>query len=469
MQDVINKTTGDIRIDSLLHHSFLPAGLHTGTPVAISYAFAERAFTLDEVNYNLDFYPNFQPMNAQLQTMVRESLNHIAAQVGVHFTETADPADAMMRFGTYSGGAYDWAAGLAQSFTGFHEGRHKGADVYIHQRWINPTERFYEDSLRSTILHEIGHALGLKHPGHYGDTDQGPFLPAELDDHSNTVMSYYGHGDPVLGEFDLLALRHLYSDTFSPDARQFFVIPADKSSVLGSIIDDIFIYDVATTQGTSVYINGDWGNDWLDIRISDPAPFYITFDGGPGVDHAQFNVAFDALENFVVNDSGQARIDLLSSTGWQTVDLQHTERVHFTDRSLALDIEGNAGDMFRLYQAALDRGGNLEGLGYWINLHDNGTALVHIAQGFIESAEFNARLGDAQENSAFVSALYQNVLGRQGEEGGVAYWLGALESQMTQRNSVLVNFSESAENRANVADEISQGIGYTPWEMVEIA
>jgi hypothetical protein len=34
---------------------------------------------------------------------------------------------------------------------------------------------------------------------------------------------------------------------------------------------------------------------------------------------------------------------------------------------------------------------------------------------------------------------------------------------------VLVNFSESAENRANVADDISQGIVYTPFEMVEIA
>lgn len=34
---------------------------------------------------------------------------------------------------------------------------------------------------------------------------------------------------------------------------------------------------------------------------------------------------------------------------------------------------------------------------------------------------------------------------------------------------MLVNFSESAENRANVADVISEGIAYTPWSMVEIA
>jgi len=470
VQDLIDKTTGDIRIDALLHSSFLPTGLQTGTPVTISYAFAERAFTIDEVNYNLENYPNFLPMDASLQAQVRETLDYITAHIGVQFTETADPADAMMRFGTYNGGAYDDAAGFAQSFTAHNDGMHRGTDVYINYGSSYFEEPIYTDGISSTILHEIGHALGLKHPGHYDETDQGPYLPEEWDNATNTVMSYNDDIGPVFGEFDLLALRHLYSDTFTSDAQQIFAIPADKSSVRGSIIDDIFIYDVAVTQGTSAHVSGDWGDDWLDIRISDPSPFYLTFDSGPGIDHAKFNVSFDALEHFVVNGADQARVDMLSSAnGWQTIDLQYTERLHFTDHSLALDIEGNAGDMFRLYQAALDREGDLSGLGYWIDLHDNGTTLTDIATGFLESAEFNARLGDTANNSAFVDALYQNVLGRQGEPSGVNFWMDALESNTTQRNNVLVNFSESAENRANVADTISDGIAYTPFEMVEIA
>lgn len=41
----------------------------------------------------------------------------------------------------------------------------------------------------TTLLHEIGHAIGLKHPGNYGN-GVGPFLPESIDNTSYTVMSY---------------------------------------------------------------------------------------------------------------------------------------------------------------------------------------------------------------------------------------------------------------------------------------
>ena len=44
------------------------------------------------------------------------------------------------------------------------------------------------------ILHELGHVLGLKHPGNYdaaGGGSAGPFLPAAEDNDKFTVMSYY--------------------------------------------------------------------------------------------------------------------------------------------------------------------------------------------------------------------------------------------------------------------------------------
>ncbi len=41
-----------------------------------------------------------------------------------------------------------------------------------------------------TLLHEVGHAIGLKHPGNYSGFENGPFLTSAQDTIQNTVMSY---------------------------------------------------------------------------------------------------------------------------------------------------------------------------------------------------------------------------------------------------------------------------------------
>jgi serralysin len=44
-------------------------------------------------------------------------------------------------------------------------------------------------------MHEIGHALGLKHPGNYnagGGTSPGPFLSKSLDNPGSTPSASFG-------------------------------------------------------------------------------------------------------------------------------------------------------------------------------------------------------------------------------------------------------------------------------------
>ena len=68
------------------------------------------------------------------------------------------------------------------------------------------------------FIHELGHALGLKHPGPYSTGDLGPYLPTAEDNYNSTVMSYtpsdqynqthVGPSTPMI--YDVAAAQFLY-------------------------------------------------------------------------------------------------------------------------------------------------------------------------------------------------------------------------------------------------------------------
>ena len=86
-------------------------------------------------------------------------------------------------------------------------------------------------------------------------------------------------------------------------------------------------------------------------------------------------------------------------------------------------------------------------------------ALESVATGFIGSAEFKALYGAAPTDTQFVDLLYANVLNRPADAAGYGYWLGELQGGMA-RETVLIGFSESAENQAALIGVIQGGIEY---------
>ncbi len=98
----------------------------------------------------------------------------------------------------------------------------------------------------------------------------------------------------------------------------------------------------------------------------------------------------------------------------------------------------------RLYLSALLRVPDQPGLDNWVNYVRAGNTLQSTADLFASSAEFTNRYG-AMDNTAYVTALYQNILGRQPDPDGLSDWVGQLDKGTATRSQVLIGFAQSQE------------------------
>lgn len=110
------------------------------------------------------------------------------------------------------------------------------------------------------------------------------------------------------------------------------------------------------------------------------------------------------------------------------------------------------GQVYRIYQATLDRAPDTGGFEGWVDRLESGeNSIVDIATGFVASREFQNVYGSL-DNTGFVNLLYNNVLERSADGAGLAGWLQQLEDG-TSRQQVVIGFSESAEFKARTATE----------------
>ncbi|MEO3386301.1 DUF4214 domain-containing protein [Mesorhizobium sp. CAU 1741] len=185
-------------------------------------------------------------------------------------------------------------------------------------------------------------------------------------------------------------------------------------------------------------------------------------DPGPDPDIDIGDINFEAVAaafaDVTVDYDPATGIISVNGAGYQ-FDASVVDRLAFLDGYLAFDFDGVAGQSYRIYQAAFDRTPDTAGLSYWIDDMDAGTTLLDVAAGFIASAEFQAVYGVNPTAAEFVSKLYLNVLGRDGEAAGLAYWEGQLNAGVSMAQ-VLASIAESDENKAGVAGAIEDGIWY---------
>jgi Domain of unknown function (DUF4214)/RTX calcium-binding nonapeptide repeat (4 copies) len=103
----------------------------------------------------------------------------------------------------------------------------------------------------------------------------------------------------------------------------------------------------------------------------------------------------------------------------------------------------------RIYDTFFDRVPDREGLRFWHKALANGYDLHDIADSFMTSPEFQVTYAGT-DNRGFVAKLYENVLDRAGEPGGLAFWSGNLDAGLASRADVVVGFSEAPEHAVKV-------------------
>lgn len=163
-------------------------------------------------------------------------------------------------------------------------------------------------------------------------------------------------------------------------------------------------------------------------------------------------------DNYSIQPTSDGYSIINNSAGTTLTQAANLKRVQFADVSLALDIDA-AGKMYRLYQAAFNRRPDLNGIGFWLAYADDGHGLEEIAVLFLQSEEFQRIYGTAPTDLQFVTKLYDNVLHRAPDSDGLKFWLSALQNGIS-RSHVLVFFSESPENVAQIAPLIQNGVSY---------
>lgn len=303
--------TGDYRIDVLIDDPNFRwnVGQAVGTPVEVTYSFmvAEPAYGDGGGSARPG---SFTAFNDAQKLATRQILARISEITALSFKEVPDTGATFgqIALGNNAQGASAGYAFLPNSNQG--PGSEVNGDVWIDLAYVNQTTPGTFGY--TTLVHEIGHALGLNHPGNYNAGEPanpnavGNFYGVLEDNLAYTVMSYRDVAQAQtrvdFGRYDILTLQYLYGS--KP------VAPEDT------------IYRVEDTQGQRLQTFVDsGGTDTLDLSAVTVGARVDLRDGAfssvgrlANSDAARNNLDF-ALGTVVENVRGTALADAVTGNG----------------------------------------------------------------------------------------------------------------------------------------------------------
>ena len=326
-----------------------------------------------------------------------------------------------------------------------------GSDIFIDKS--DGIDKFSDGTYGAlTLIHEIGHALGLKHP-FAGKDNVTPYLPTAENKTLWTLMSYESSPDQYSFNFsplDIAALQYIYGpSTKARTGNDNYAISQNSYNFIWDGVGIDTLDASALTQGATLYMTpGYWsfvgsarastitsagqatvnfgtvlenligsafadnlhGNDVNNVINGGAGNDQITggggndnIDGGIGIDIAIFSgaskgykISTEATSVLVTGDAITDGIDTLLNI----------ERIRFSDKSIAIDLNGNAGISAKVIGAVLGKTQvqNSSYVGLGLSYLDKGMSYSDL------SALALTAVG-ATTNDAVVSTLWKNVIG----------------------------------------------------------
>jgi hypothetical protein len=251
----------------------------------------------------------------------------------------------------------------------------------------------------------------------------------------------------------------------------------EQTSITGISVDAKSLYQAFLTpsssddaaivasamSGNNVFV----GSPFADVLIGGSGS--NTFTGGGGNDTVygggglNTSVYSGILSQYSVMSSGNTLTVADSVANRDGIDsLINVQQVKFTDYTVIFDLHSQEDTLvYELYQAAYARTPDNAGFRFWATIGDtNNLSAISLADSFLSAPEFTQKYGANPSNTAYVTALYTNVLGRTPDAGGLNFWIGVANSG-TPKDQLLVSFATSAENAALIGSHITNGFWTT--------
>ena len=205
--------------------------------------------------------------------------------------------------------------------------------------------------------------------------------------------------------------------------------------------------------------SGDWLtgiNIWGWFSDTNPVPLFYKQSSSPP--------AWQTHGGLAIQDNQSALNAITTFLKFPRISVASSDGA--SSSMIALDVgpTQNAGSAYMLYKAAFNHEPDTPGLGFWINRMDSGMEYNTVAQNFVNSDEFKTAYGGSNPTvNTLVTKLYNNVLIRTPDAGGLTFWQDKLTTGGWTVANVLGYFATSNENVTNVASLIANGIAYQEW------
>ena len=288
-----------------------------GAQVFVTYSFTEPGAIPSVEDYNPYDATGYWSFDATQRESTRAAMAELSRVSGVIFVETTGE-EAMLQVFRASGSSYGgWANYPWVSEFGANTGR---MVIDMEGSFAPGTSAF------QVILHELGHAVGLKHP-----FDGNVRLAADLDNTSQTLMSYSWSGGArsQFSPLDVEALQHLYGEARANAGWSWALVSGvftltaglDADVVIGVRTENRLMGRAGADQMFGAALNdtliGDFGNDTLSGGYGDDRLFggvgRDSLSGGRGNDDLRGNDGNDTLtggegSDTLRGDAGNDRI-----------------------------------------------------------------------------------------------------------------------------------------------------------------